>query len=104
MSPFLRRTRVTPGYRAAVADVLGSSHRHHEALAVYWAHEIGWRTEGSGDEMAALTHTAHRYGVDMNDVLAERGTPRPPLLPAALPKHRRGARQAVQSLTAENIA
>jgi hypothetical protein len=73
-------------------------------LAVYWAHEIGWRTECSGDELAALAHTAHRYGVEVNDVLAERGRPRPPLMPAALPKHRRGARQVVQSLAAENLS
>jgi hypothetical protein len=103
MSPFFWRTRVTSGYRAAVADVLGSRSRSHEALAVYWAHEIGWRTEGSGDELSALAHTAHRYGVDVHDVLAERGKPRPPLLPAALPKHRRGSRQVAQSLAAENI-
>ena len=103
MGSFFRRTRVTSRYRTAVANVLGSRSRSHNALAVWWAHEIGWRTEGSGDELAALTHTAHRYGVDVKDVLAERGRPQPPLMPAALPQHGRGARQAFQPLAAENI-
>lgn len=86
--PRLVATRRARGaYDVMVRDVVGPPGRRNlDTLALVWAHQIAWaanRTQAL-DELELLGAAAHRYGLPLEEVLAElrQVQQAPPVVPA----------------------